>query len=109
MRVMKHALDHLLVVGENELVRRVVKQVVLRALRLQFILQVVHSSIEASKLVDALLVLEADLDVVVVARLHSAGGRETIRERLRIFWPRCSAGGEERERQRARPTYHDLA
>ena len=41
--------------------------------------------------VDRLLVLEAHLHVVVVvARLHAEA--ETIRERLRIFWPRCSAG-----------------
>ena len=69
-RTRARALDHLLVVGEDELVRRVVEQVVLRALRLQLLLEVVHTPVEPTELVDALLVLEADGDV-----LRPRGGR----------------------------------
>jgi len=69
--------DGLVVVGEDDLVRCVVEQLVLRLLLLELVLEVVEPPVQSPERIDRVLVLEADLDVVLaLLRRHlRCGGR----------------------------------
>jgi len=70
--------DWLVVVGENELVGGVVELVMQRALLLDLLLNLVQARVEASELVDRLLVLQAHLNVLL--RRLRAQGRARARQ-----------------------------
>ena len=93
-RARGRAPDGLVIICEDQLVGCVVEQLVLRLLGLEVLLEVMHATVEAAKLVDALLVLETHLHVVVVVvrlRARTRGvsrgvGARAREERRTIVW-----------------------